>query len=138
MLLRGSQLIYLKFAFWKKKTFYITNVSYLTRPISHNYAFFLNIRTNFHYDVIHDMQSVLKGINESLLIEDVTGEEFQGKHIFTIFLKALADHFKTSIQKQKLTETWPQMGFKCSCYLEWSCQEIHAPLCNRCKFVVWC
>lgn len=43
------------------------------------------------------------GINESLLIEDVTGEEFQGKHIFTIFLKALADHFKTSIQKQKLT-----------------------------------
>lgn len=43
------------------------------------------------------------GINESLLIEDVTGEQFQGKHIFTIFLKALADHFKTSIQKQKLT-----------------------------------
>lgn len=65
--------------------------------------FFFNIRTNFHYDVIHDMQSVLKGINESLLIEDVTGEQFQGKHIFTIFLKALADHFKTSIQKQKLT-----------------------------------
>lgn len=49
------------------------------------------------------MQSILKGLNESLLIEDVTGEQFQGKHIFTLFLKALADHFKTNIQKQKLT-----------------------------------
>lgn len=43
------------------------------------------------------------GINKSLLIEDVAGRQYQGKHIFTLFLKALADHFKTSIQKQKLT-----------------------------------
>lgn len=46
---------------------------------------------------------VLKGIHEGLLIEDVAGRKYPAKHIFTLFIKALADNFKACIREQKLT-----------------------------------
>ena len=45
----------------------------------------------------------MKGIRDDLMIEDVAGREYTAKVIFTLSIKALADHFKSQLDKQTLT-----------------------------------
>ena len=44
----------------------------------------------------------MKGISDDLMIEDVAGREYSAKAIFTLSIKALADHFKSHLKRQTL------------------------------------